>query len=371
MERFSTRAFRDERGVIAIFVALALTMFFGAAAMAVDLGMLATARSEAQRAADAAALAGAAAMAYGPGARDEARTTAMSFAARNPVRGVSIQLGATDIWFTGDTIHVRVLRTAERGNAVPTVFARMLGRDRVDISTGPARVACLLPIAIPDRWVNRRSRRFDPREGDYYEPLFRRDGTYNPQYVGYASAGERLQIRSQRRPRQFRRGRARLEPARSFLWLPDGVRGRRAIRERTVGCPDGNASGLSAGEWLAWHDANARDVGDALREILIDPRYAGQYYDPSCTCVRDANDGDRIVTGGARFRVMPFFDPAAVRPSSRNENLRVTHFAGVWVERVTGRRNNPQITVRILPTVAEAGGAADAGPLVRVLRLVQ
>ncbi|MGH2394838.1 MAG: pilus assembly protein TadG-related protein, partial [Candidatus Limnocylindria bacterium] len=49
----------DERGSTIVFVSLAMAALLSIVALAVDVGMLYTARGEAQRAADAAALAGA------------------------------------------------------------------------------------------------------------------------------------------------------------------------------------------------------------------------------------------------------------------------------------------------------------------------
>ena len=55
-----------ERGGVAVLVALALTALLGFAALVVDVGLLWAVRAEAQTAADAAALAGAARLADGP-----------------------------------------------------------------------------------------------------------------------------------------------------------------------------------------------------------------------------------------------------------------------------------------------------------------
>ena len=52
---------RDERGSVTVMVALTVMALMGVLALGVDLGALFNARSEAQRAADAAALAGASA----------------------------------------------------------------------------------------------------------------------------------------------------------------------------------------------------------------------------------------------------------------------------------------------------------------------
>ena len=61
----------SERGVVLYVVALMMVVFLGVAAMAIDYGIWFTARSEAQRAAEAGAHAGASILMLSPG--DEGR----------------------------------------------------------------------------------------------------------------------------------------------------------------------------------------------------------------------------------------------------------------------------------------------------------
>jgi len=129
--------------------------------------------------------------------------------------------------------------------------------------------------------------------------------------------------------------------------------------------------GYEAGDWLRWTDLNQRQIGRALRAAIRDPRYSGQYYNDRCQCVRDRNDHDALVTGGPRYRALPVFDPATFRWWSNRRNFQVTHFVGVFVERVAGSRNNPRLQVRVLPLVGTGVATAHAGPLVKVMRLVQ
>ena len=56
---FQLNQIRNERGAVAIYVALTMVVFLGIAALAIDVGYTRVARTELQRAADAAALAGA------------------------------------------------------------------------------------------------------------------------------------------------------------------------------------------------------------------------------------------------------------------------------------------------------------------------
>src|SRR5258705_12062142 len=55
---------RDERGMSFVFIGLGFMAFVAASTLAIDVGMFMTARSQAQNAADAGALAGATALAF-------------------------------------------------------------------------------------------------------------------------------------------------------------------------------------------------------------------------------------------------------------------------------------------------------------------
>src|SRR3989442_755305 len=56
--------YRDERGMSFVFVGIGFMAFMAATTLAVDVGMMMTARSQAQNSADAGALAGATALAF-------------------------------------------------------------------------------------------------------------------------------------------------------------------------------------------------------------------------------------------------------------------------------------------------------------------
>jgi hypothetical protein len=118
-----------------VFILLAIS------AMAIDLGMLYVARSEAQRAADGGALAGAKAFidsGYMRGGADQAtaeawaQQEAIDVAAQNTVGGQAALVMPGDVTFDfsnpdNPRIQVMVQRTTAAGNPMPTLFARALG----------------------------------------------------------------------------------------------------------------------------------------------------------------------------------------------------------------------------------------------------
>ncbi|MCA1670882.1 MAG: pilus assembly protein TadG-related protein [Actinobacteria bacterium] len=152
---------RNERGSTLVVVALATTGMLSMLALAVDVGMLFTARGEAQRVADAAALAGAASFIEAPDDGERARRTAVEFAAQNTVRNAAVALVPEDVEVNQALwqVEVTVRRTAARGNAIATWFARLFGVDEVDVAArataeaAPAGAGvCMKPFAVPDAW---------------------------------------------------------------------------------------------------------------------------------------------------------------------------------------------------------------------------
>ena len=134
----------DERGSTLVLVALATTVLLGMVALAVDVGMLMGERTKLQAVADASALAAAQDL-PDEGVVD---ATAVSYAAGNhPGKGLLVDPAEVKIglWdgsmrtFYPDSapvnaVEVWVRRRQERDNAVPLIFARVLGWNQMDVS---------------------------------------------------------------------------------------------------------------------------------------------------------------------------------------------------------------------------------------------
>jgi len=184
--RHSPRQFiGSDQGSAMVLTALGMVVFLGIVALAVDLGMLMGSRTESQRAADASALAGAASLIGGPNDEVRAKAWAEDFAESHTVHGESVDLRPdqgsppdVEVLLAEKKVRVRVRNvTAERNNAIPTIFARVLGQDEVDVSTlaaawavpsGAAR--CPIPLALPDDWDDvDNDNIYDP--GEQYEPF--------------------------------------------------------------------------------------------------------------------------------------------------------------------------------------------------------
>ena len=152
----------NERGAILYLVALGMAVFLGIAAMAIDYGIWFVARSEAQRAAEAGAHAGAGFLMHNSLDEDGARLEAENFAELNAVRGVTTDVfpdADIDVILDSQKVRVRVQRSDARSNPLGTIFARAMGIDQVDIGAAAAAQAwpgisaeCILPFALPDRF---------------------------------------------------------------------------------------------------------------------------------------------------------------------------------------------------------------------------
>jgi hypothetical protein len=164
----------NERGSTILMVTLSMTALLSIVALAVDVGMLFDVRTEAQRTADAAALAGAGTfmMKGDLDAADEdvARATAIDIGERNLVYGDSAEIlpEDVDVNLEAGRVTVTVRRVGERGNSIPTWFANVFGVGEADVAArataeiAPAGAAtCLKPFAVPDVFLD------VDGEGDY------------------------------------------------------------------------------------------------------------------------------------------------------------------------------------------------------------
>ncbi len=371
---------RDEQGATLVLVALSLSVMLGMAALAVDTGMLLTARTESQRVVDAAALAGAGSLILAPGDADLARQTAIDYAAENDVRGIvaDVQPGDVDVDLVNDRVRVRMFRTAERGNPIETFFARILGVNETGVATVAAAEAfpggavfCPLPITMPDRWINFGSDEWDPEgEGDYYIPpseagsvaytaddigwrfnLFPSQGSTNPGQ-GNNTQGDRF------------------EPGFYFPWLPQAFSGTPEIQQRIVGCL--NDETIAIGDPM-WHETGNKQAIEQAFEDLI-AQYPDEHYEIECNCILDGQDNR--VTGSLRSRPIPVFQPPSHTLQGSGPHFDVSNFAGVWIESIDdGPPGTRNVWARFMgfTGLAYAGGGTGGGPgsMIKALRLVE
>ena len=181
MKRRMRSFLRDEKGSATALVAVTLTALVSVMALGIDIGMLFNARSEAQRAADSAALAGASAFLDFPAeeARKPATLRAIEYATRNSIRKEAIDPSEVAVQVNKDSATVTVtVRRAE----VSTWFSRVFAVTEVAIGASATAQAsdagtaqCLKPFAVPDAWEEttedrNRNRIQDPGEIWDFDP---------------------------------------------------------------------------------------------------------------------------------------------------------------------------------------------------------
>ena len=157
--------YRDQRGMALVFVGMGLLAFMSASMLAIDVGMFMVARTQAQTAADAGALAGAVALVFDDfddrSASGPAVQNAVVAAQSNQVMRQAVSVTPADVTFpTQERVRVDVYRTSGRANPVSTLIAPIFGIPTVDIRATatadavPANAAtCVKPWAVPDKWL--------------------------------------------------------------------------------------------------------------------------------------------------------------------------------------------------------------------------
>jgi Flp pilus assembly protein TadG len=150
---------RGERGVTLVMMALMLFLALGMSALVVDYGMLKATKAEAQRAVDAAALAGASAFLIPDPSVDKVATAeefARDYAKKHAVHRVQVTDPQIEVEVNPDTVTVTYT-----GGAISMWFAHAIGVPTMGITAKASarayetsNAACVMPVALPDLWEN-------------------------------------------------------------------------------------------------------------------------------------------------------------------------------------------------------------------------
>lgn len=361
-----------------VFIGLGLTAFLSASMLAIDVGMLMTARNQAQNAADAGALAGAVALAFddfddrsptGP-----AVTSAIAGATANQVMGGDVSVEPEDVEFPVDEegrpnrVQVTVYRNAARNNPMSTLIAKYFGMATAGVAataTAEASAAngmtCVKPFTIPDKWkevgdppwdMDSTYDAFDNKGNplpadvaDVYIPAAT-NGVENPDYTGYnnlSHKGTKLIIRA---------GTGN-NIATSFYFsiAIAGVTGGDEYDWNIANC---NKHVMRVGELLLQEPGNM--VGPTVSgvELLIE-KDPNAYWDEAANDVRGSTyDGQ-----SPRVFPIPLFDPVYYDEGKRNgryADLKVANWIGFFAEELIGN----EVHGRIIPIAGIRDGSIDA-----------
>ena len=390
---------REEHGATLALVALGIFVLLGMVALVVDVGMLLGRRTESQRVADAAALAGAASFITAPDDPDRPRAWALEYARQNNVGDQNTYVDSIqdiDVIMDEFKVRVRVHNTAARGSAIRTIFARVLGWDSVDVATVAAAEAvsagygvCPLPIAVTDRWIDNPQTNDDlwnPAQ-DIYEP-------YNPEgaqcsgwgcattqipsdFTGYYTddinhnLGDVIEIKTQSGPgnksggstlpvvedgnggvsnnEAYNSSPCVAHPSWRCWWLPDGSSGASNIMDWVDGCPpDREPLAIEVGDDIEPETGNVQATLIQAFKELVDT-YGGDNYSWSSVdeCMTDGNGcmDPTSIDFEKRNRALPLIDPSSV--GANKNDATVSQWACVFVEKVAdeyyrnGNVNNP------------------------------
>ena len=414
---------RDQHGATLVLVALGIIVFLGMVALAVDLGMALTARTESQRTADAAALAGAGSLITQPDDEDRARQWAIDYAAQNTVLGriADMRPEDVDVLLDEDKVRVRVYNVASRSNAIKTIFGRALGWQSMDVSTVAAAEAssatqtrlCPLPIALPDRWLDGDDDALFTGTGntdpDVYIPLepktyvegvtaqidyFGWPGEFTGYYEG--NLGDIIEIKTASNAVddgdeaspcvETESWRCWFQPlATNGAAIPDSL-GNDYLRPWIWGCPDGEAAPVSIGDWV-YESSGGGDKqtllhNDFAQMMNLEPDL---YFDDLKQCVLEmGNEADGCVEKGYRVRSIPVIDPTSVEATGANLRAQVSGLTCVFLEQVglyhvpgsteitpfKAKKGNWSLYIRMIPC-AGMGPSGGDGTIVKTLRLVR
>ena len=378
----SEGALRNTRGVSMVFVAITIAATMSATALAIDIGMLLNARTEAQRAADASALAGAAALITDPDDALRAEAFAIDYGARNTVTDIPVVVlpEDVDVDLARARVTVTVRRRADRGTAVNTWFARVFGVNQVDVEARAAAEAapagsarCLKPFAVPDAWDDTAS----PSDPEFYDVVL---DQYVPGDHGYGSDwrdpgqpgydGSNY-IKDFGRPMNIKQGGPSdpPQPGWYYPWDIPQVDDSPAVggdkyRWNIANC---NPSIISIGEeyWIENGNMLGPTNQGVENLIALDPN---AFWDPVSNTVQGSAYGSAW-EASPRVGIVPVFDPA--RPFDPGKAPIVfTNFVAMFFEGVVGSGQSQEVQVRMMYATAVAGGDTPAAAA-KVVRLVE
>ena len=375
---------RDERGMSLVFVGLGFMGLLAATTLAIDVGMLMTARSQAQNAADAAAHAGAVALAYDDYVDRSATSPAVQSAinagkaAGNRVMNASVSITAADVTFPNDPngipswVRVNVFRSGGRANPVSTLMASIFGVTTADITataTGEASLSnaetCVKPFTIPDRWIEIQTPAWDPN--DTFD-LYKNKGALLPNpdvyhdvhsslYTGYNMVRDRgLQVTLKAGTNN------NITPSFYYPLALPGSGGGSDYRWNIENC---NTSIMQFDDLMIQEPGNM--IGPTAQGIqtLID-KDPSAYWDTMCNCVHTS------MRPSPRVAIIPIFDPVYYETGKQNgriADLKAANFIGFFIEGLNGN----DVLGRVTPVggLILGGVPVPIGAYPRTIRIAQ
>jgi hypothetical protein len=301
-------------------------------------------------------------------------------ARENAVAHGEVSVTADDVTFPAapggafNRVQVRVFRTEERDNPVPTLLGALFGVRTVDVvataiaEASPANaMTCVKPFMIPDKWIENQTAPWDPSDTfDKYRPngaLIANPDHYigsGPQYSGYSytnDIGRELTLRAATGNE--------INPSFYYSWKMPGDTGGDFYRENIANC---NTARILRGADIV-QEPGAME-GPTIQGILdLIAKDPNAYWDEYCNCVK----GSQHTGQSPRMFPIPLYDPLQAAENRRNGRAAeyvVANFLGFFVVRVQGNGIYGRVA-RITGMVDETATMAPDDSLPMAIRLVQ
>jgi Flp pilus assembly protein TadG len=406
---------RDEEGFSLVFVALGFMAFLAVSMLAIDVGMVMTARNQAQNSADASALAGATALVFDNwndrSASGPAVQNALAAATQNQVMSGAVAITPADVVFlndpagNADRVQSHVYRDAAHGNPLSTLIARYFGIATTDvaaIATAEAADAnstpCAFPFTIPDKWTEN-SDGLGNADGPWspsstfdlwYSKGSNQNGgvplpnpdVYVPGGPSKGGTGYDMSVDIGLEIVLKANNQNKVSPSVYNPWDMGGVTGANAYKNNIAQC---NGAMTTVKDFLLPETGNMTGPTSQGISALIasDPTDAGWNSELNCPTANlgagmvclGSNYGQVPIPAGTtpRIGVIPLYDPAQYangQQSGKSQpQLQVVGFLGFFIEGVTGAGD---VTGRITPITLQNNPAGPStGSFAKIIRLVQ
>ena len=378
------RRLDDESGMSYVFIGMGLMAFLSASMLAIDVGMLMTARNQAQNSADSGALAGAVAIGFddfddrtptGP-----AVTHAIGASKSNDVMAGDVDVTPADVEFPLDDVglptrvKVTVYRTPGRGNPLSTLVAGVFGMTTAGVgATATAEASranamtCVLPFTIPDRWNEVHTPAFDP--SDDYKAFDNKGALLSPPDVyidpwGYNSITKTNVGVANYTGYNARRDKgvqvvlkadngSKLAPSMYQVWDAEGAdRGSDDVRDSIAGC---NTDVMGYGQTFVHKPGLQAGPVEQGIELLLAKDPTAYWDTRTNSVVSPLHKSPRVVA-------IPLFDPYYYdegKHVGRNASLKFVNYLGFFIEEMNGAK---EVTGRITPIGGLLDGSFDDAP---------
>lgn len=382
---------KRQSGYVAVTLAATLVVLLGFAALAVDVGVLYSARTAAQRAADASSLAGAFTFIVNPGAdEDRIRAQAIAAASTNEILGESVVVldEDIDVDMANRRVTVTVHRTANRGNPIGTFFARALTIRSADVrALGTAEASdvavgslCTKPWMVPNSII---SSVFDPTLSpcDAQEAglvIFDRDADTGGYVISAVAQGLFDSYAAGGEPHQFTVKPGDPEKALApgnFYAIQIDSTGGKDYRENIAGCADVAVSCLDQYSVETGNMQGPTRLGtnQLIGEFPDTFEGVGKYRSADGNLSETSKS--LIIAPVWDLAAMTGFCPSNTAPSGTNTVFQVAGFVLLFVEEVSPPgQDQGNVTVRLIRAYPCGGLPVDTeetGPFSVPLRLVK